>query len=49
MKAVVIYSSQTGNTEKIAYAIQRGVKQVTGQCDSLKMKETNPKRLIATR
>lgn len=45
MKAVVIYSSQTGNTEKIAYAIQRGVKQVTGQCDSLKMKETNPKRL----
>lgn len=45
MEAVVIYSSQTGNTEKIAYAIQRGVKQVTGQCDSLKMKETNPKRL----
>ena len=42
MKAVVVYSSQTGNTEKIAYAIQRGVKQVAGPCDILKMKEANP-------
>jgi len=45
MKAVVIYSSQTGNTEKIAYAIHTGVNQITGHCDIFKMKEANPRRL----
>jgi flavodoxin/ferredoxin len=45
MQCVVIYSSQTGNTEKIAHAIHTGVKQITVQCDVLKMKESNPKRL----
>jgi hypothetical protein len=45
MEVVVIYSSQTGNTEKIACAIQAGVKQITGNCDILKMKEANPRRL----
>jgi len=45
MKVVVIYSSQTGNTEKIAYAIHTGVKQITGHCDIFRMKESNPRRL----
>ncbi|MEM3550927.1 MAG: flavodoxin family protein, partial [Candidatus Bathyarchaeia archaeon] len=45
MKIAVIFSSQTGNTEKIAYAIQRGVKRIASHCDILRMKEANPKRL----
>jgi len=45
MKTVIVYFSQTGNTEKISIAIQEGVKQITGQCDLLKIKEVNPKRL----
>lgn len=45
MKCVVIYFSQTGNTEKIARAIQTGVKQAAGHCDILTIKEANPKRL----
>jgi flavodoxin/ferredoxin len=45
MKAVMIYFSQTGNTEKVALAIQKGLKQVTGQCDIIKIKNANPRRL----
>ncbi|MEM3550809.1 MAG: EFR1 family ferrodoxin [Candidatus Bathyarchaeia archaeon] len=45
MKVVVVYTSQTGNTEKIAYAIRRGVELITGKCDIFKMKEANPRRL----
>ena len=45
MKALIIYFSQTGNTEKVAKAIQAGVKQVTGHCDILKLKDANPRRL----
>jgi flavodoxin/ferredoxin len=45
MKCVVIYFSQTGNTEKVAKAIQIGVKQVAGHCDIVKIKEANPRRL----
>ena len=45
MKCIVIYFSQTGNTEKVACAIQRGVKQVAGNCDIAKIKDANPKRL----
>ena len=45
MKTLIIYSSQTGNTEAIAYNIQTGVKDVTGQCDIVKIKDANPKRL----
>jgi ferredoxin/flavodoxin len=45
MKSVVIYFSQTGNTEKTARAIQTGVKQVTGSCDILTLKEANPRKL----
>ena len=45
MKSIVIYFSQTGNTEKVAQAIQTGVEQVAGQCDIAKIKDANPKRL----
>jgi ferredoxin len=45
MKCIVIYFSQTGNTEKIARAIQSGVQQVAGHCDIAKIKDVNPKRL----
>lgn len=45
MKCVVIYFSQTGNTEKVAKAIQTGVKQAAGHCDIVKIEEANPRRL----
>ncbi len=45
MKCIIIYFSQTGNTEKIARAIQTGVKSITGHCDILPIKEANPRRL----
>lgn len=45
MKSIVIYFSQTGNTEKIARAIKNGVSKLTGHCDIVKMQEANPKRL----
>jgi flavodoxin/ferredoxin len=45
MKSIVIYFSQTGNTEKVACAIQAGIKQATGRCDIAKMKDVNPKQL----
>jgi flavodoxin/NAD-dependent dihydropyrimidine dehydrogenase PreA subunit len=45
MKCIVIYFSQTGNTEKIARAIQAGVKRAAGHCEIVKIKEANPRRL----
>jgi ferredoxin len=45
MKSIVIYFSQTGNTEKVARAIQAGITQVTAQCDLQEMRDTNPLRL----
>ncbi len=45
MKCIVIYFSQTGNTEKVAKAIQAGVKRVAGHCDIVKIKEANPRHL----
>lgn len=45
MKSIVVYFSQTGNTEKVAKAIQAGIEQVAGNCDIAKLKEANPKRL----
>jgi hypothetical protein len=45
VKCIIIYFSQTGNTEKIAKAIQTGLKSITGHCDILTLKEANPKRL----
>jgi flavodoxin/ferredoxin len=45
MKSIVIYFSQTGNTEKVAFAIQSGIKQVSGQCDIARLQDSNPRRL----
>lgn len=45
MKCVIIYFSLTGNTEKIAMAIQKGVKKVHDHCDIFPIKEANPRRL----
>jgi flavodoxin/Pyruvate/2-oxoacid:ferredoxin oxidoreductase delta subunit len=45
MKCIIIYYSQTGNTEKIAKAIQIGVKRAAGNCDILPIKEASPRRL----
>jgi ferredoxin len=45
VKCVVIYFSQTGNTEKIARAIQSGIKQAVGHCNLLKVGEANPRSL----
>jgi flavodoxin/NAD-dependent dihydropyrimidine dehydrogenase PreA subunit len=45
LKTAIVYYSLTGNTEKITEAIQFGIKQITGQCDIIKIKEANPKGL----
>ena len=45
MKSIVIYFSQTGNTEKVARAIRAGITQVTAQCDLQEIRDTNPLRL----
>ena len=45
MKSIVIYFSQTGNTEMVARAIHAGVTQVTGQCDLQEIRDANPLRL----
>ena len=45
VKSIVIYFSQTGNTEKVARAIQAGISQTTGQCDLQEMRDANPLRL----
>ena len=45
MKCLIVYFSLTGNTEKVARAIQKGVKQVSGHCDMVKIKEANPRDL----
>lgn len=45
MKSIIIYFSQTGNTEKVALYIQKGLKEVTGQCDIVKIKDASPHRL----
>jgi ferredoxin len=41
MKSIIIYLSVTGNTGLIARTIQKGIKQVTGQCDVVKHKEAS--------
>ena len=45
MKCIIVYFSQTGNTEKVALAIQSGIKQSTGHCDLVKIQDANPRRL----
>jgi ferredoxin len=46
MKSIVIYYSQTGNTKKIAQAIQKGIISQTGQCDLVRVKEIKPEALV---
>ncbi len=43
MKSLVLYYSQTGNTEKVARAIQTGIAAAAGQCDIgfIKLGETS--------
>jgi ferredoxin len=45
MKCIIVYFSQTGNTELVASRIARGVKKAAGQCDLVPLKEANPRRL----
>jgi len=45
MKCIVVYYSQTGNTEIIAKSIHRGIEKAAGNCDLLPIKEANPRRL----
>ena len=45
MKCIIVYYSQTGNTEKVAKRVQAGVKEAAGNCDLVKIKDANPKRL----
>jgi formate hydrogenlyase subunit 6/NADH:ubiquinone oxidoreductase subunit I len=45
MRTLIVYFSQTGNTENIARAIQSGVQQIAGHCDISAINDANPKRL----
>jgi flavodoxin/ferredoxin len=45
MKCVIIYFSQRGNTELIAKTIQKGIIRAAGNCDIVRIKEANPRRL----
>jgi NAD-dependent dihydropyrimidine dehydrogenase PreA subunit/flavodoxin len=42
MRAIVVYYSATGNTQKIAMAIQHGIKGVNGQCDIASINRKDP-------
>ncbi len=46
MKSIVIYYSQTGNTNIIAQALQKGITQQTGQCDIARLKEIKPEEWL---
>jgi ferredoxin len=45
MRSIVIFYSQSGNTKKIAQALQKGIVQQTGQCDIARVKEIKPEEL----
>ena len=45
MKCIIIYFSQTGNTEKIAKQVQAGIIEAAGNCDMVPIKEANPRKL----
>ena len=45
MKSIIVYFSLTGNTEKVALAIQKGIKQFSRQCDIVKIRDANPRTL----
>ena len=45
MKCAVVYYTMTGNTEKVAKAIQKGIQETGNDCDLLKIRDTDPTRL----
>jgi ferredoxin len=46
VKAIIIYFSLTGNTQKVAYAIRKGISQQGELCDIARLKELDTKDLI---
>jgi ferredoxin/flavodoxin len=44
LKSVIIYFSQTGNTEKTARAIARGIRSTDNHCDLISLREIDPGR-----
>ncbi|MBI4768792.1 MAG: 4Fe-4S binding protein [Deltaproteobacteria bacterium] len=42
MKTLLLYFSQTGNTEKVAKSIQDGIRDAEGLCDLIVLKEFDP-------
>jgi flavodoxin/ferredoxin len=45
MRSLVVYFSQTGNTESIARSIHQGVKRIVRQSDIARIKDVNPREL----
>ena len=45
MRCIIVYFSQTGNTEKVAGAIQRGVAREAGNCEITRIKGIRPEYL----
>jgi len=45
MKSIVIYFSQTGNTQKVAERIRNGIRELTGNCELAPLKSTDPHQL----
>ena len=45
IKSIVLYYSMTGNTKKIAQALQKGITKRTGQCDLVGLKDAKTKKL----
>lgn len=43
MKAIVVYYSGTGSTQKVAKAVHKGMKDVLGKCDIASIKNIDPK------
>ena len=46
MKTVIIYFSQTGNTQRVAEAICDSIRKETGQCDMIRLKEASVTDLV---
>jgi len=45
LKSKVIYFSQTGNTKKIAETICNAIKALTGECETIKLQNTDVSKL----
>ena len=45
MKCAVLYFTQTGNTEEVAKAIQKGIQETGSDCDLLRLRDADPTRL----